>query len=58
MSINLKNHGLFDVDVDFDVGRVLEHESVLQVVPNIQKKIFFLLEWENQGKLAHLRTII
>ena len=43
MSINLKNHGLFDVDVDIDVGRVLEHESVLQVVPNIQKKNFFFL---------------
>jgi hypothetical protein len=56
MSIDLKNHGLFDIDVDIDVdvdidiGRGLEHESVLQVVPIEQKKNFFL---ENQGKLAH-----
>ena len=47
MSIDLKNHGLFDidvdigVDVDIDVGLGLEHESVLQVAPIEQKKFFF-----------------
>ena len=47
MSIDLKNHGLFDIDVDIDVdvdidiGRGLEHESVLQVAPIEQKKFFF-----------------
>jgi len=35
--------GLFDIDVDIDVGRVLEHESVLQIVPIDTKKIFFCL---------------
>jgi hypothetical protein len=47
MSIDLKNHGLFDIDVDIDVdvdidiGRGLEHESVLQVAPIEPKKNFF-----------------